>query len=160
MRIEVNAALALAAMIRSDLAAIARIEGHTSQFDLGNLSAAELDSLGYSMHNIYNALENCFTQISLSFENHVRDKTRWHRELLDKMFLNIKALRPAVLPEEVRSVLGDLLGFRHLFRHAYDFKVDRDKTVALWRRWSAENVVLKQALTAFANQLEEHGGES
>src|SRR6478672_2410120 len=121
MRIEANAALALAALIRSDLAAIARIESHISQFDLNKLSHAELDSLGYSMHNIYNALENCFTQISLSFENHVRDKTRWHRELLDKMFLDIKSLLPAVLPEEVRSLLGDFVGFRHLFRHAYDF---------------------------------------
>jgi len=58
----INAALALAAFIRNDLAAIARIESHASQIDLNNLSPAELDSLGYSMHNIYNALENCFTQ--------------------------------------------------------------------------------------------------
>jgi hypothetical protein len=160
MRIEANAALALAALISSDLAAIARIESHISQFDLNNLSQAELDSLGYSMHNIYNALENCFTQISLSFENHVRDKTRWHRELLDKMFLNIKSLRPAVLPEEVRSLLTDLVGFRHLFRHAYDFKLDEAKTVALWSRWSLENADVKQALTMFANELEQHGGQS
>jgi hypothetical protein len=160
MRIEANAALALAALIRSDLAAIGRIESHISEFDLNKLSHAELDSLGYSMHNIYNALENCFTQISLSFENHVRDKTRWHRELLDKMFLDIKSLRPAVLPEEVRSLLGDFVGFRHLFRHAYDFKLDRAKTVALWSRWSLENGPVKQSLTLFANELEQHGREA
>lgn len=159
MKIEANAALALAALIRSDLAAITRIESNVSHFDLDHLSPAELDSLGYSMHNIYNAFENCFTQISLSFENHVRDKTRWHRELLDKMFLDIKSLRPAVLPEEVRSILGDLVGFRHLFRHAYDFKLDKDKTVALWRRWSVENPSVKQALTLFVNELEQHGTE-
>ena len=159
MRIEANAALALAAFIRNDLGAIARIESHVSQFDLDNLSPAELDSLGYSMHNIYNALENCFTQISLSFENHVRDHTRWHRELLDKMFLDIKSLRPAVLPEQVRSVLGDLLGFRHKFRHAYEFKLDQAKTVALWSRWSFENASVKQALTLFADELEQRGTE-
>ena len=147
----------MAAFIHNDLGAIARIETHVSQFDLNNLSAAELDSLGYSMHNIYNALENCFTQISLSFENHVRDHTRWHRELLDKMSLDIKSLRPAVLPEDVRSLLGDLLGFRHKFRHAYDFKLDKTKTVALWSRWSLENVSVKQALTLFANELEQFG---
>lgn len=82
MRIDVKAALTLAAFIRADLAAIDRIEVHASQFDLDTLSPAELDSLGYSMHNIYNALENCFKQISLGFENHVRDQARWHRELL------------------------------------------------------------------------------
>ncbi len=74
MRIDLKAALTLAALIRSDLAAIARIEEHVSQFDLNNLSPTELDSLGYSMHNIYNALESCFRQISLSFENHVHDQ--------------------------------------------------------------------------------------
>ena len=157
MRIDAKAALTLAAFIRSDLEAIGRIESHVSQFDLNNLSRAELDSLGYSIHNIYNALENCFTQISLSFENHVRDQTRWHRELLDKMFLDIKSLRPAVLPAEVRSLLGDLLGFRHLFRHAYEFKLDKAKTLALWNRWSLENDSVMQALTRFAEELEQHG---
>jgi len=159
MRIDSNAAITLAAFIRSDLESIARIESHVSQFDLNDLSQAELDSLGYSLHNIYNALENCFKQISLSFENHVRDPTRWHRELFEKMFLDINPLRHAVLPEQVRSVLGDLLGFRHLFRHAYDFKLDKAKTVALWNRWSHEHTLVKEALTLFVKQLEQLGNK-
>src|ERR1044072_5752605 len=110
MRIDCNAALTLAAFIRSALSAIDRIENDVSQFNLNTLSPAELDSLGYSLHNIYNALENCFVQISLSFENHVRDRSRWHRELLKKMFLDITPLRPAVLPEQLRALLGELLG--------------------------------------------------
>lgn len=159
MRIDPKGALTLAALIRSDVASIDRIERQVLQFNLNNLSVAELNSLGYSLHNIYNALENCFRQISRSFENHVQDGTRWHRELLDKMFLDIKHLRPAVLPEQLRSVLGELLGFRHVFRHAYDFELDQAKTVALWNRWLAENASVKQSLTLFANELEEVGKE-
>ena len=159
MRIDSNAALTLAAFMRSALAAIDRIEKDVSQFNLHSLSSAELDSLGYSLHNIYNALENCFVQISLSFENHVRDRSRWHRELLDKMFLDIEPLRPAVLPEDLRSVLGDLLGFRHVFRNAYEFKLDRSKTLSLWNLWASENVSVKQALIVFANELEKLGNE-
>lgn len=157
MKIESNAALTLAAFIRSALAAIDRIESNVSHLNLQNPSAAEVDSLGYSLHNIYNAVENCFAQISLSFENHVRDRTRWHRELLEKMFLDITPLRPAVLPEQLRSLLGDLLGFRHLFRNAYEIKLDRAKTMALWNRWAVENASLKQSLTLFADQLEQFG---
>lgn len=112
------------------------------------------------MHNIYNALENCFEQISMSFENHVRDRTRWHRELLEKMFLDIQPLRPAVLPEELRSILGEMLGFRHLFRHAYELKIDEAKTVTLWNRWSIENAPVKQSLGEFANELEQIGREA
>lgn len=159
MRIDPKDALTLAAFIRSALAAIDRIESHVSQFDLNNLSPAELDSLGYSLHNIYNALENCFEQISRSFENHVQDNTRWHRDLLAKMFLDIKPLRPAVVPEQLRSLLGELLGFRHLFRHAYEIKLDQAKTVALWNRWSLQNASLKESLRLFANELEAIGRE-
>ncbi len=160
MRIDSNSALTLAAFIRNALGAIDRIESHVSRFNLDKLSRAELESLGYSLHNIYNALENSFEQISLSFENHVRDRTRWHRELLEKMFLEIQPLRPAVLPEQLRSVLADLLGFRHLFRHAYEVKLDQAKTIALWNRWSLENASVKQALTLFANQLEQFANKS
>lgn len=160
MRIDSKAALTLAAFIRSGLAAIDRIESHAAQLNLNSLSVAELDSLGYSLHNIYNALENCFEQISLSFENHVRDRNRWHRELLEKMFLNIEPLRPAVLPPEARSLLGELLGFRHLFRHAYELKIDQAKTLALWNRWFDKNECVKQSLTYFANELEQLGSEA
>lgn len=95
----------------------------------------------------------------MSFENHVRDRGRWHRELLEKMFLDIPTLRPPVLPEQLRSILGDLLGFRHLFRHAYELKIDEAKTVALWSRWSLESSLVKQSLTLFANELETIGRE-
>jgi len=39
LRIDAKAALTLAAFIRSDLAAISRIECHVSQFDVNNLSS-------------------------------------------------------------------------------------------------------------------------
>ncbi len=76
------------------------------------------------------------------------------------MFLDITSLRPAVLPEKARSVLGELLGFRHVFRHAYELKLDKAKTLALWSRWSHENASVKQALILFANELEKRGAES
>ena len=157
MKIDSKSALTLAAFIRSGLASIDRIESHVSQLNLNNLSPAELDSLGYSLHNIFNALENCFEQISLSFENPVRDRSRWHRELLEKMFLDINQLRPAVLPEQLRTIMAELLGFRHLFRHAYELKIDQAKTVALWNRWLLENTSVKQSLTVFADALERLG---
>ena len=75
------------------------------------------------------------------------------------MFLDIRPLRPAVIPQHLRSLLGDLLGFRHLFRHAYEFKLDQAKTVALWEHWSVENASLKQNLTLFADQLEQIGNK-
>ena len=153
MRIDPAAGITLAALIRSDLQSIDRIETHVDQLDLNNISRAELESLGYSLHNIYNALENSFKQISLVFENHVRDQTRWHRELLEKMFLDLEPLRPPVLLAEARSVTSDLLGFRHLFRHAYEFKLDQAKAMALWKLWQRDGCYVKQGLYDFAQAL-------
>jgi hypothetical protein len=45
MRIDSTGALTLAALIRSALAAIERIEGHASRFNFSDLRPAELDSL-------------------------------------------------------------------------------------------------------------------
>lgn len=47
MRIDSKGALTLTAFIRSALASIDRLERHVSQFNLNDLSQAELDSPGY-----------------------------------------------------------------------------------------------------------------
>lgn len=153
MKIAPSAALSLAAVIRNDLEAIVALETHVDGLPEAGLRRTELDSMGFALHNLCSALENAFTQISLSFENDVRDRTRWHRELLEKMFLDLGVLRPAVLSAEVRPVLTDLLGFRHLFRHAYDFTLDETKTLALRQHWKRKGPAVKEALGAFAARL-------
>lgn len=163
MRIEPTDAAALRAVILRDLEAIERIEEHAASLmgAAASMSRAQVDSLGFALHNLYNALENSFTQISLSFENHVKDRVRWHRELLDKMFLAIPPVRPAVLPEAVRPLLADLLAFRHLFRHGYDLSLDQEKVVALFTRWDKDGRgQARQALDAFCALLADAAGVS
>ena len=70
------------------------------------------------------------------------------------MFLDLTPLRPQVLPDEARSVTSDLLGFRHVFRHGYDFKLNEAKTVALSQLWQSDGGFVKQGLVGFANLLE------
>ncbi len=149
MKIAAPEALTLAAVIQRDLAAIAGLEAHIAQLPAQGLSRLELDSLGFALHNLYNALENSFAQTSLTFENHVKDRARWHRELLEKMFLDLTPLRPAVLPAPCRPLLNDLLGFRHLFRHAYEMQLDPGKLAGLRARWLAEGPWVRAALEGF-----------
>ena len=134
------------------LGAIAHIESHVFQFDLNNLSQPIRLTRIFDAQHLQRLGELLYTNLS-KLENHVRDHTRWHRELLDKMFLDIKSLRPAVFQKRSAQCLEILLGFRHKFRHAYEFKLDKTKTVALWSRWSLDNVSVKQALNLLANQL-------
>ena len=86
MRIEPSGAAALRAVLLKDLDAVGRLEKHIAELPDKALTRVQLDSLGFALHNLYNALENSFTQISLSFENHVKEPFRWHQELLEKMF--------------------------------------------------------------------------
>ena len=87
----------------------------------------------------------------------MKDLSRWHQELLAKMFLDISPLRPAVLPATLKPFLDELRGFRHVFRHSYDYGLDPAKVAALRDRWLAEGDAVTQALRSFADQLEEVG---
>ena len=155
MQIDPADAAALQAVLRKDLAAVARLEEHIGSLPPQRLRREQLDSLGFTLHNLYNALENSFSQISLSFENHVKDRSRWHRELLEKMFLPIPPVRPAVLPTAAKPLLIDLLSFRHLFRHSYELGLEETKLSALALRWTEQGNVVKEAVEAFAQRLAE-----
>ena len=152
------AALAtLSAVIGHDLGQVRKIhlqlQGLRPALERSQPEFRDLAAVAYLLHNLYNALENSFDQTSRTFENHVVDTARWHRELLEKMFLEIPGLRPALLPEALRPIMNDLRGFRHLFRHSYDFELDVRRLLDLCQRWfeSAEAVV--DALDLFRQKL-------
>ncbi|MDO8545166.1 MAG: hypothetical protein Q7S40_32400 [Opitutaceae bacterium] len=73
MKISVEAAAALAAILQRNVAAIEALEMHAVRVAQDGMNREQIDSLGFTLHNLYNALENSFAQISLSFENHVKD---------------------------------------------------------------------------------------
>ena len=116
----------IAAVIQNDMAAIekmaTRLEAVADSMDPASFK--DLAAAAYLLHNIYNALENSFGQISRSFENHVTDLAQWHRELLGKIFLEIHGVRPTVPPKDLTGALNDLRGFRHVFLRSYDFEID------------------------------------
>lgn len=157
MRPEKEALAALSAVIKHDIEAITRLDGDVEAMTdtLGSVTCEFRDLAGaaYLLHNIYNALENSFAQISRTFENHITDRMRWHGELLDKMFLEIPTVRPAVLPESSRRALNDLRGFRHVFRHSYDLELDRERLAAVAQGWRREKAAVLKALGDFKDFL-------
>lgn len=77
----------------------------------------------YHLHGLYTAFENVFRNIAVAFENHL-DQPTWHRQLLQRMQLDLTPLRPAVIDAEAGEKLDEMLGFRHVFRAAYGVKLD------------------------------------
>ncbi|HPU77846.1 MAG TPA: hypothetical protein PKY84_06065 [Thermosynergistes sp.] len=90
-------------------------------------SEAELESLGYQLHNLYCAFEDLFKLVAEAFENHINDVGRYRVQLLWKMSLEIEGVRPSLLSEESVRLLDNLRSFRHFFRHAYGYELDRRK---------------------------------
>lgn len=157
MKPELPQLATLSAMILRDMEAIERLDAELSRLkvELDVLSPAfrDLAAIAYILHNIYGALENIFEQVSRTFENHVIDPAQWHRELLTKMFLEIPKVRPALLPVDLRAFLNDLRGFRHVFRHSYEFELDPEKLRLLVRDWNTARSPLLSALTRFREHL-------
>jgi hypothetical protein len=97
---------------------LARAFGVTEEYDHA--------ALGYSIHNLYNALENYALRIAKTFENHLDEGSR-HRELVKRMTMEIPQVRPRVWPLEVARHVDELRRFRHAFRHIYDSGLDSAK---------------------------------
>ena len=85
---------------------------------------ALIESAAYQLHNLFNAIEDLLKIVANAFENSIADLSRRHTELLDRMTLDIKGIRPSLLSAECASYLHELRAFRHFFRHAYTVPID------------------------------------
>lgn len=86
-------------------------------------------ALGYTVHNLYNAIENYFLRIAEFFENNL-DNDSWHRDLINRMALSIEGVRPALLGRDQLESFHELRAFRHVFRVIYDSTLD-PRTLAI-----------------------------
>ena len=157
MNVDPAARASLAAVVEHDVQAIRSMDTEIARLrsflDIPEPEFRDRAAVAYLLHNIYNALESSFEQISRTFENHITQPAQWHRELMSKMFLDIPGVRPRVLPDGLRGLLNDLRGFRHLFRHGYDFQIDPVRLRALVERWNADKDALLAALEDFREYL-------
>lgn len=86
-----------------------------------------IESIAYQLHNLYCAFEDLFKIIANTFENNIQDKASYHTELLRRMAISIEEIRPFLVSRESYALLDNLRSFRHLFRHAYSYELDKRK---------------------------------
>lgn len=123
----------LAAYLDADLDVADRLAARLAeQRDLP--ADVEASWKGYTLHNLYGALEQLFERIARTFENQVEDPARYHAELLRRMTLAIPQVRPAVLSRPSYEALNELRAFRHVFRHAYDYELNAERVERMVER--------------------------
>ncbi|RDV81206.1 hypothetical protein [Ammonifex thiophilus] len=115
-------------------------------------------ALGYLLHNLYCALEDLFREVADTFENKIEDPSRYHRELLKRMALEVPKIRPRLLSRESHQLLEELRGFRHVFRHSYTYSLIPEKVEALKEKilsgWAAVEKDLGDFELFLGKQLE------
>lgn len=90
-----------------------------------------INSTAYKLHNLYSAYEDMFKLTARFFENQIEDLSRYHRDLLKRMTIKIEGIRPALISQESFKILDELRGFRHVFRHAYNYELDGERILKL-----------------------------
>lgn len=117
--------LILERSVRDDLEAIDRLYAELGEDPLPEgIHQEAVIVVAYRLHSLYGAMENIFRNIAETFENSLKDASRWHAELLQRMKLDLSPIRPAVIDAESFEKLDELRRFRHLFRSAYGVVLD------------------------------------
>ena len=128
----------LIAELDGDLKELQRIAGQNARawerIESGANDPIDWGALGFTLHRLYGILENYFLRISKFFENNLTSD-RWHRDLLEKMRLDLPGVRPPLFTEEsdYRSTV-ELMRFRHRFRNLYGEDLDPERTSEVQKR--------------------------
>lgn len=157
--------LTLAAEIRKELEAAARLAGEATETWHRRLVVAEEDrrthveSTALKLHNFYTACERIFERVSAVLNGMQPSSPDWHVRLLRMMSLEVPEVRPRVISSELGDRLGEYLRFRHLVRNIYGFELDESNMESLVARVPATAREMKAQIGAFAEELERLGRE-
>ena len=105
------------------------------------------------IESYYTCCETVFFRISQFFENNLSDN-RWHKDLLEKMTLEIAEIRPKVIDDAVYNDLYELLRFRHFKRYYFSLAFDWERLEEIIKRARRVHPELLAALETFRAFIE------
>ena len=108
---------------------------------------------GSILHDFYNACERIFRHILQEVNGILPEDYAWHKNLLYKMTLDIKGIRPRVISEELAAELDEYLGFRHLFRNIYGFELQGNKIDNLIKNFARVHRKFKKEVRIFLKKI-------
>ena len=130
-----------------------RLSDKLAVFEKETASREMIESTGYWMHNLYCAFEDLFKLVSTFWENNLSVNGDYHVNLLKRMMIHIKDVRPPLLSKDSYEYLNELRGFRHAFRHAYSYGLDDERVAHLIRRTIAKKVTVLADLSKFQRNI-------
>ena len=119
---------------------------------------AAIEGCAHHLARLYNVIEQMALRVAKAFENRIDDDAGWHAELIGRLSLEIEGVRPALFPADLRQPLRELRGFRHVFTHAYELELDRDKVRLLLKYARQVAPRLNRLCRNFIRQVAEREG--
>lgn len=105
------------------------------------------------LETFYTGVEKSLLRVAAVLED-VPEGPGWHRELLERMAIDVPKVRPAVLTEDAARKLEHYLAFRHRFRNLYLFDLRSDLIESLLEEISTAWKQVETDIGAFASFLE------
>ena len=120
---------------------------------------AERIVVAHILENSYTAIETALLRISQGFDNSL-SPDRWHTDLLDKMLLEKRGVRPRVLSDESHRLLTELMRFRHFKRYYLELDYDWEKLRFLLSVLHRCLPLVRAELSAFRDEVSRGLAES
>lgn len=115
---------------------------------------AGFEATAFQLVRLFNIVEQAGWRVAKAFENRIDDDSGWHAELIRRLSIAIKGVRPASLGPPLR----ELRGFRHVITHAYDLRLDPDRLKLVMRDAETVVAVLPAAFEGFLADVAKQEG--
>ena len=115
--------------------------------------------LGSILHDFYNCCERIFRRITTDINGGFVQSETWHKELLYRMTIEIKSIRPQVISEDLAAELDDYLSFRHVFRNIYGFELKGERLDRLVDKFDRVSKNFRNQITEFLKKMKQRERE-
>jgi len=110
-------------------------------------------ALAFQVERWYTAAEATLARTLRALDGDVPSGPSWHQELLRAAAASIDGGRPAVLPRDALSEMGELLKFRHLARHGYEATPEPLRMIEHGRRVERAHTAVMTSLVSLDGWL-------
>jgi len=115
--------------------------------------AVQVAGVALAIHHLYTAAEHSFEKIAELLDRTAFKGQVWHRELLHSLALPVPGVRDRVLAEETLTALDEFRAFRHVVRHAYEYRLNPERVKSLASRLPLVGDLLDRDLASFSEEL-------
>jgi len=109
--------------------------------------------LSYYLTGIYSLYEDIFEKVTETFENTINSKDKWHQELLTRMVISVKDVRPNLISKNNFEIFNELRKFRHVFRYSYVFTLKLDRIMELTKNYFKKQKNINKDINQFLKFL-------